>query len=174
MKKLVNLVLVVIAGFVFVGCNNVTLPKKERIPNTYYVPNEGENDCILYLSNGIDIHTPLWGLELELKTWEDSIISDKIQSICANIEWEMKRVIKALNETYTGCVIVPNSDYNEVSTFSYKYDIFNKHTYYTEWIFEVVNAQGLHYILTFRPTDYIEKYHYTYKYEVTNAILLQE
>lgn len=165
MKRISNLVFAVAAIFVMVGCNNSKEPKVERVPYTITQSETNEIDCVAHLNNGVDVHLNSWSVKLDMENVEG--LEDTI-SICLNVEWEMKRVVDVLNREYKGYAIVPNSDYNQASSFTYKYDI-DGYILFNEWKFEVVSPQSMqHYVITFNGNLRNSTY------DITNIILLQQ
>ena len=139
MKRISNLVFAAVAVLVMVGCNNSKEPKVERVPYTITQSETNEMDCIAHLNNGVDVHLNSFYVEYDLKNSKD--MTDTL-TICMNIELEMKRVVEVLNREYKGYAIVPNSDYNQTKSLTYKYDYDNIILYY-EWKFEVVSPQNM-------------------------------
>ena len=158
MKRISNLVFAAVAVFVMVSCNTT-----ERKPGTITQSETNERDCVAHLYNGVDVHLDSWVVKLDIEKVEG--LEDTI-SICKNVEWEMGRVVEVLNREYTGYAIVPNSDYNQTTSFTYKYDIDGYLLFY-EWQFEIVSPQSnKHYLITFN-----RNWRYP-KYDITNIIIL--
>lgn len=161
MKRISNLVFAAVAVFVMVGCNT-TETKQERKAGTITQSETNEMDCVAHLYNGVDVHLDSWAVKLDIEKVEG--LEDTI-SICKNVEWEMERVVKVLNREYKGYAIVPNSDYNQAISFTYKYD-FDGYILFYEWKFEVVSPQSMqHYVITFKSNRYST-------YDITNIIIL--
>lgn len=165
MKRISNLVFAAVAVFVMVGCNNSKEPKVERVPYTITQSETNEMDCVAHLNNGVDVHLDSWAVKSDIEKVEG--LEDTI-SICLNVEWEMKRVVEVLNREYKGYAIVPNSDYNQTKSLTYKYNYDGIILYY-EWKFEVVSPQNTHYVITFN-SDMGKDYKGYYK--ITNIIIL--
>ena len=158
MKRISNLVFAAVAVFVMVGCNTT-----ERKPGTITQSETNERDCVAHLYNGIDVHLDSWVVKSDIGKVEG--LEDTI-SICKNVEWEMERVVEILDRAYTGYEIVPNSDYNKVTAFTYKYNI-DDNILFNEWQFEIVSPQSKkHYLITFK-----RNWWYT-TYDITNIIIL--
>ena len=158
MKRISNLVFAAVAVFVMVGCNTT-----ERKPGTITQSETNERDCVAHLYNGIDVHLDSWTVKWDMENTDG--LRDTI-SICKNVEWEMERIVELLDIAYTGYSIVPNSDYNKVTAFSYKHYIDGDRLF-NEWQFEIVSPQSKkHYLITF-------KMNWRYStYDITNIIIL--
>ena len=158
MKRISNLVFAAVAVFVMVGCNTT-----ERKAGTITQSETNERDCVAHLYNGIDVYLDSWAVKSDIGKVEG--LEDTI-SICKNVEWEMERGVEILDIAYTGYEIVPNSDYNKATSFTYKYDIDGNIIFY-EWQFEIVSPQSKkHYLITFK-----RNWRYP-TYDITNIIIL--
>ena len=159
MKRISNLVIAAVAVFVMVGCNTI-----ERKAGTITQSETNERDCVAHLYNGIDVHLDSWEVKWDMENTEG--LEDTI-SICKNVELEMSRVVELLDRAYTGYSIVPNSDYNETTAFTYKYDIDGNILFY-EWKFEIVSPQSKkHYLITFKSDLGLHSTYY-----ISNIIIL--
>ena len=158
MKRISNLVFAAVAVFVMVGCNTT-----ERKAGTITQSETNERDCVAHLYNGVDVHLDSWAVKSDIGKVEG--LEDTI-SICKNVEWEMGRVVEILDRAYTGYEIVPNSDYNKATSFTYKHYIDEDRLFF-EWQFEIVSPQSKkHYLITFnRNLSYPT-------YDITNIIIL--